>query len=368
MTTGRINLFKVFMSKSVDAELSKVLHSGYIGEGKKVQEFEKAICDTTRSTYVVAVNSCTTAITLALKLAGVGPGTYVISTPMTCLATNEPILNLGANVIWADVDKTTGNISVDSVSELLKTYSHLNIKAILCVHWAGQSCNTLALRMLAERHGVRLIEDAAHAFGGASDVPGRYVGEDSDLCCFSFQAIKHVTCGDGGVLVCKKKEDYERAKLLRWFGLDRTGSLALRCSQDPIEAGYKWHMNDIAATIGLCNIQHLNDILFDTASNAAEYDDSVEYCTPSSLFNSTYWLYPLLMDDRDDFVKYMDMKGIECSEVHVRNDKKTMFRGALRDTDMSGLEYFSERQVNIPVGWWLDAEDVKRVIEAIRSY
>ena len=299
-----IPLFKVFMADDVD--ISSVLHSGYIGEGEKVELFEKEIGKFIQNDNVVAVNSGTAAITIALRLAGVEHGDYVLSTPITCLATNEPILSLGAIPVWVDVyhDGTMNHYDLD---RRIKSMSK-KPKAIVCMDWGGLPCNLVELKEISERYNVPLIEDACQAIGSMyNDQP---VGNHADFVAFSFQAIKHITSGDGGALIVNNNLVKE-AQLMRWFGLDRTQSTDMRCSQDPKTWGYKFHMNDISASIGLANIRHLPWILSKTKKHADIYNSElsrygkVRTVIPSSNKKSNHWLYTIFTDDVKDFISYM---------------------------------------------------------------
>ena len=204
-----IPLFKVHMPESVIDPLRDTLLSGFIGEGEKVVEFEEALAPWFDNENVLATNNGTAAIQLALRLSGVGPGDEVISTPMTCSATNEPVLAAGAKIVWADIDPWTGNIDVHDVKKKITPKT----KAIICVDWGGYPCTFAELNYLAKKNGLKLIEDACHAFG--SEYYGDKVGCQCDFSCFSFQAIKTITTVDGGALTCRSKEDYEKGKLLR---------------------------------------------------------------------------------------------------------------------------------------------------------
>ncbi len=368
-----INLFKVYMAPFTSSRLQDILHSGYIGEGEKVKQFEKAISDFLHCKNVLTTNSCTSAITMALRLAGVKQNDYVLTTPMTCLATNEPILSLSANPIWVDIEENTGNMcSLSLTKQLWKARDEFKkVSAILCVHWGGYPCDMYRINQIAKEFDIPVIEDAAHAFG--SQIGYDKIGKFSDFTCFSFQAIKHITCGDGGALVVKDKEIYERGKLMRWFGLDRSSGAEMRCNQDPLEFGYKFHMNDINATIGLTNLEAIDSILSITNKNAILYNEAFNNLSRVKILDydnnnkSSYWLYNLLVEDVSDFICYMKNHEIECSKVHARNDKKRIFEES-KTNKLPGVNYFDEHHVCIPVGHWLCERDVKHIIKTVKGY
>ena len=362
-----IPLFKVFMPKSIMEPLEKVLFSGYIGQGPVVDEFERKLSSWFSNSNVLTLNNGTAALQLALRLANVGAGDEIISTAMTCSATNEPIMAMGAKIVWADIDPWTANIDPASVEKKITSKT----KAILCVHWGGYPCDLKELNAIADKHGIKLIEDACHALG--STYNNKPIGSCSDFTCFSFQAIKHINTIDGGALVCKSKSDYERGELLRWYGIDRKAKRTdLRCEVDIVEYGYKFHMNDVTATIGIEQLKYLDEIIKKHSYNAGKYNTAFKDLKTVKILkhkddrSSAYWLYTIRVKDRPNFMKYMRAKGVTVSQVHVRNDGYTMFKDF--KTELPGVDEFTSEQVSIPVGWWLTEKDLTSIINAITKY
>lgn len=360
-------LFKVPMAESVMEPLRKTLFSGYIGQGPKVDEFERALVPWVGNPNALTVNSGTSALHLAMRLAGVERGTEVVSTPMTCSATNEPILERGGDIVWSDIDPWTGNIDPRDVERKITSKT----KAIIAVHWGGYPCDIDELLRISRKYGVALIEDAAHAFG--AKYHGKPVGSSSGFVCFSFQAIKLLTTVDGGLLVCPTTDLYRRGKLLRWFGIDReTPRVDLRCENDIVEYGYKFHLSDVLATIGLEQLKYTEDLLKKTRENAAYYDTiipqmrKVKGLRYASDCLSSYWLYTVRVNDREDFQEFMKKKDIMVSQVHVRNDVHTAFKQYRRN--LPGVDEFTKDQVSIPVGWWVTEEDRKRVAACMMEW
>jgi dTDP-4-amino-4,6-dideoxygalactose transaminase len=258
--------------------------------------------------------------------------------------------------VWSDIDEVTGNIDPLDAAFLVKKY---NAKAIIAVDWAGRVCNYAMLKAT----GVPIIEDAAHAFGAPTD---------GDYICYSFQAIKHLTTGDGGALVCPTPETQVRARLLRWYGLDRNIGTAMRCTQELSEIGYKYQMNDIAASIGLENLDMVRGNLIKHRANAAyltEKIDNEKITVPPYDQTSSCWVFTLHTRTRDDFMAYMIAHGIEASLVHVRNDTQPKLR-ALQTTpgEIPGVTSFSQTQCSIPCGWWLTEGDRDFIVETINKY
>ena len=369
-----IPLFKTHTPQTIDKPLLETLHSGYITQGPKVEEFEGRLRDFFGTDHVVSLNSGTSALTLACRLAGIGPGDEVISSPMTCSATNLPVLSLGASLVFADVDPITGNINTESIEKLITKKT----KAILFVDWGGMPADLDQIVSIARAHDLKVIEDAAHAFG--AEYKGQKVGTIADFTCFSLQAIKHITTGDGGILTCKDPGDYKRARNLRWFGISRdTDSMDSRITEDIAEWGYKFHMNDLNATIGIAQMDHVADVLQAHRLNAQYYDSKldkyfVRNVDPADR-RSAWWLYTLILPDqkaRDAFKQYAADNGVMVSQVHRRNDEYSVFKPfaqrRINGVTLDGLDYFADRMVCIPVHWGLSIEELDHVAGVCNSF
>jgi dTDP-4-amino-4,6-dideoxygalactose transaminase len=349
--------------------LATVLYSGQVGQGPKVEEFEAALAPVVGNRNVLAVNSGTSALQLALRLAGVRGGS-VVTTPMTCAATALPVLAEGARPVWADIDPATGNIDPLDAERKLAA----DTRAVLAVHWGGQPCDMTALMGLGARHGIPVIVDAAHALG--AQWAGEPVGSPlADFTCFSLQAIKHITTVDGGILTTRDAGDYRRGKLLRWYGIDREAEQAdARVSADIGEWGYKFHMNDVAATIGVAQLRHLPGILAAHRGNSAFYDDAlcglVQAAPARRYSEGAWWLYTLLWRDgaqRAAFQAFMRSRGIQVSRVHGRLNRLTCFREYAAGP-LPGVDEFFEKETCIPVHWALTETDRRAVAGAVTEF
>jgi len=356
----KLNLFKVFTSKSCSDAVNKVLESGFIGQGPKVDLFESLIqSHFNTNKRIITLNSCTAALDLAYELIGVNEGDTVISTPMTCVATNTPLYNRKANIIWADVDPITGLIDPNDIAKKINS----NVKAIVCVDWCGNPCDYDALR----KFGIPIVEDAAHAIN--TQYNGTHIANSGgDYVCWSFQAIKHLTCGDGGALVVPK-DKVENAVKMRWYGFDRTLSSSFRCAQDITTYGNKYHMNDIAATIGIENLKYTNSLVQKSIFNSKKYSDNINNKKVNVIpfdNRSSYWIYTTLVDDKESFIKYMTENNIEVSPVHNRNDNYTIFKKF--KTELPNLDTFFSKQIAIPNGWWLTEKEIDYIIKTINNW
>lgn len=357
-----IPLFKVYMSERSMKFVDSVLRSGYIGEGQYVAMFETELRHLTGSDReIITLNSATSGLQLACHMIDIKPGDEVITTPITCTATQAGIVHRGATLVWGDVDYDTGLLSPEDVAKRITRKT----KAIIATNWAGAKPNYNALKQF----GIPVIEDAAH---------GPYVldGNNGDYVVWSTQAIKFLTTGDGGFMYCP---DPDRARLLRWYGLDRRSSADFRCEQNVQEFGYKYHMNDIAAAIGLGNMGALSDILAAHKHNAEQYAlhllnrTSQHYYIP----DSAYWLFTLRTKNAKHMIDYLKLNNIHASPVHAANYRHDALQHIAKRRyntdedvyrDLPNAYLFDKSQLNIPVGWWLTNNDRQYIMDVVNFY
>ncbi|MAF59728.1 pyridoxal-5'-phosphate-dependent protein [bacterium] len=362
-----IPLFKVFMPETVDKSLLETLHSGYIAEGPKVNEFNDIVSSFLGNKYTVPMNSCTTALTVSYRLAGIERGDEVISTPLTCVATNVPLLLMGAKIVWADCEKETGMIDPKKLEEIITNKT----KAIVVLHKDGNLAKMDEIMAIAKKHNLKVIEDAAHTFG--AKYKGKKVGNIGDYTCFSFQAIKHITTGDGGLLSVKNEEDYKLGRKYKWLGLDKEdnpsgGNIWLN---DITISGYKGNMSDISASIGIEQMKHVDEILSKYHENGLYYEsllkdvDGVGLISRNKDDYPTFWTYVILVENRNKLIKALADEGIAASVVHPRNDNYSIFKESKRE--LTGVNYFSERELSLPCGWWVNKEDVEDIVKIIKD-
>lgn len=304
-----LKLFKPYMSLRSGWYVLKTLYSGQLAEGPRVKQFEHEFSHLFSLTNVVAVNSGTTALELAYELAGIGKNDEVITPVLTCTATNIPLLRRGAKIVFADIDKDL-NVSVQDVERRITKRT----KAIVFVHFGGCNRGLREVVEIGKKYHIPIIEDAAQAVG--SDYWGK-----ADFTAVSLQAIKTLTSGDGGFLICKRKEDYEKARRLRWYGYDRELKQKLG-DTDLKEAGYKYHMNDITAAIGLGNLRSLKKVLMHRADLAQVYRSY-------GLF-ANIWLAGGISNKPF----YPEFYQFPTAQYHFRNDKYTLFGTRRKDLPM----------------------------------
>lgn len=341
--------------------LESVLYSGHIGEGEVVKKFEEKFGRFIGNSNALSFSSGTAALHTALILAGVKAGDEVISTAMTAEPTNMTIMHAGARPVWADVDPNNGNLSPNSIAEKISPRT----RAILVVHYGGIPAAIRCIRKIAEAHRIPVIEDAAHALGAIYE--GQNIGNHSEYTMFSFQAIKHLTTVDGGMLLCKDPADLPVGRRVRWFGIDRGQP---RIKVDVREVGYKYHMNDVTATIGLAQMEGIRAVIDRHIDNGRFYDrelngvPGIEICRHDTDATPAYWLYTILADRRDDLARRLTEAGIDCSQAHRRNDEHSVF--AESRAPLPGLDRFFSRMLHIPCGSWVTNEQREYVVECIR--
>ncbi len=359
-----IPLIKTLMpsKEQLMPRIEEILYSGYIAQGKAVDEFEKAFSDFIGAKNCLSVNSGSSALHIALILSGVQEGDEVISTPITAEPTNTVIAQTGAKIVWADIDPDTGNIDPDDVEKKITAKT----KAIMVVDYAGIPVNIFRFQEIEKKYNIPVIEDVAHALGATYQ--GEKLGNHFRYATFSFQAIKHLTTVDGGMVCVKDDEEYEKAKLIRWFGISKGVS---RLENDIKIQGYKYHMNNVNATIGLVQLENISDIINRYIANGKYYDKALKGVKGVELMNyyensqPSYWLYTMKVERRDDFVKMMADNGIMASELHKRNDLHSIFANS--KTDLPNVNKFEKEWVHIPCGWWVTDEDRERIVELIKK-
>ncbi len=364
----KIPIFNTFINPDAFTEVAEVLQSTFISEGKLVKRFEEELEGTLQLKNCVTLNSGTTALHLALVLAGVGEGDEVIIPAQTFVATGLVVLQQKAKPIFADIDYKTGNISIESVRNKITSKT----KAIIPVHWGGYPCDMDELNNLAKSHQITVVEDAAHAIGAS--YKNRSIGSISDFTCFSFQAIKHLTTGDGGAVCVKNEIKYNEAFTRRWFGIDRANAIPSILGEriyDIKDIGYKYHLNDYAAALGLANLRNFKERLQDRIKICNYYTSQLGNVSGISLFEnksdrqSAYWLFGFHVENRNQFIRSMSENGITASVVHLGIDHNSIFGG--KDFTLENQRKFDETQIHIPIHDEVSIEKAQFIVEQIKK-
>lgn len=387
-----IQLFKVHMAPTAASEVAKILNSGYIGQGPKVEEFETQLRNYFNNDYLVTLNSGTSGLHLALNLLkkpskmlitdgyalaeknwpGIQEGDEILATALTCTASNFPILANGLKIKWVDIDPETLNMDLDDLERKISPTT----KAIMLVHWGGYPNDLDRIKEIQSKSqqlygfAPTVIEDGAHSFG--SKYKGKYLGNHGNMTMYSLQAIKHITSIDGGILILPHLDLYKRAKLQRWYGIDRDSNRKdFRCEADIEEWGFKFHMNDVCATVGIENLKHADSLIKKHQENAAYYDKHLQNTPGVTLLKrhkdreSAFWIYSMIVENRDGFYDHMKKCGIVVSQVHERNDKHTCVKE--HRSFLPNLDKTIGKVVSIPVGWWVTEEEREYIVASIKQ-
>lgn len=372
--SGLVPNFKPFVPKESIDRVVKTLKSSWIGgDGPRVKEFEEKIAKIIKNENVLAVNSGTSALQLALRLAEVKDG-EVISTPMTCFATNAAIVMEGAIPIWADIDLETGNIDPNSISKKVTKKT----KAIMIIHWGGAPAEVDIINKIALNYNLPVIEDAAQALG--SEYGEKPIGSHSDFVAFSFQATKIINTVDGGLLATKKMPDAKRGKILRWYGIDRERRQWDKLHsfwEYPIsEVGYKMQMTDVAASIGLGQLLYLKKHLEYRCKLAKFYEKALEQSKtlksqrilPKA--KSNYWIFTIICDNQNtkhNLLKALNKIGVKAERAHRRNDIYPVF-SKYKKEDLPGVTAFDGSHLIIPIGHWVSEQKAREIAETLASF
>lgn len=367
-----IPIWRACFDEEEVAAVREVMLSGWVGAGTKAAAFEKRFAEYIGTSFAVSVNSCSSALLLALKVLGV-EGREVITTSMTFVATNHAILQNGATPVFCDVDPDTLNLDPDCVARRISDKT----AAIMVVHHSGHPCDVDPILEIAASRDIPIVEDAAHACGAR--YKGRMVGGLGTIGCFSFQAQKNLTTCDGGMLTTSDAQLAERLKRLSWMGIpqgtwDRftAGPQQKRWLYEVTEVGHKFYMNDLNAAIGLVQLARLE------SANAQRREIVLQY---NRAFSDLAWLqapwiapyarsafhaYVARVADRDNLVAHLHGRDVDSSVHYYPNHLYPIhepYRCALPVTESVWREL-----VTLPLYPSMTDKDVAQVIDAVRSF
>ena len=375
--------FLVFGAPAIeDAEIQEVvatMRSGWLGTGPRVARFEREFAAYKGAEHAAAVNSCTAALHLALLASGVKPRDEVITTALTFCATVNAIIHSGARPVLADVDPVTMNIDPADVTRKLTGRT----KALVPVHFAGRPCDMNSLCGLAERQGMRMIEDCAHAI--ETVYHGRKAGTFGDFGCFSFYVTKNVVTGEGGMVLTRREEDLARIKVLALHGMSKDAWK--RFSDEGykhyqvVDAGFKYNMMDIQAAIGIHQLERVEANWQRRQEIWQRYDEAfaglpiTRPAAPERDTRHAYHLYTLLIDERtartsrDHFLDGMTRQNIGVGVHYLSIPEHPYYQEAFgwRPEDFPNAMRIGRQTVSIPLSARLSNSDIEDVIAAVRS-
>ena len=351
--------------------------TGWITQGPRVAEFEEKFAAYTGAKYAVAVSNCTTALHLAMIVAGVGPGDEVICPSMSYIATANSVKYVGAIPVFAEINPANYNLDVNDTAKKITSKT----KAILLVHQIGMPADIDAFKALAEKHNLKLIEDAACAAG--SSYKGGKIGSHSELVCFSLHPRKVISTGDGGFITTNREDYYQRMKLLRQHGMSVNDRVRHESSklifEDHIEVGYNYRMTDIQAAVGIKQLEKLDWIVAERRKIAMRYNeafkdiDCIQLPIEKDGYFSNYQSYSIYLKDscpvaRNEIMQKMLDDGISSRRGIMTTHRETAYKAECAGLSLPISEKSADRSIILPLYIPMKNEDIEKVIEAFRMY
>jgi len=365
---GDIRLWGVYLPEEAIKAVQDILKSKWLNTGRQEKLFRKKMCEKFSIPFCVAVSSGTAALRASLAMLDIGPGDEVVSTPFTFIATNTSILEQRATPVFADIKYDDLNIDPKSIKEKITDKT----KAIICVHYAGNTCDMDEIKKIGRDNNLPIIEDCAHALG--SKYKGQFTGSLADIACFSFQVVKIITSGDGGVIATTNEQYYNKLKKHIWYGVDRetkTTRLLDPLPDDIDIFGFKYNMNDIVATLAMKGLDYF-EVPFKRRKEIGErYRKELASCSKIRLMyyspdkTPNYQIFPIHVDDRERFAKHMKKNSIQVNINNRRNDRYSIFGGK---RDLPTTEKADNDVILIPIHSELSDSQIEKVIETIKVY
>ena len=374
----KIPFHKAYLGSEEADAAAEVINSGWLTMGEKTFKFERDFSLYTGAENSIAVNSCTAALHLALRAIGIQPGDEVIIPAMTFIATWEVITYSGARPVLADIDRHSFLIDVHEIERKITPKT----RAIIPVHYGGESCDLDAIMEIARRHDVHVIEDAAHALPTLYN--GKMVGTISDITCFSFYATKTITTGEGGMITTASSEWADRIRRLRLHGITKDAwnrySEKGTWQYDVSEAGYKYNMTDIASAIGIEQLKKsdlmnkMRHEIADKYNNAFKNSELLDTWRVRDDKECAWHLYPVLVNtdavsiSRDEFIDKLKEAGIGTSVHYIPMYRFSCFdKSGYTPADFPACELMFSRQVSLPIYPGMTGEETDYVISTVLS-
>lgn len=351
-----IPIYKPYMPSNISAEINEILYSGQLGYGKYGKEFERQLQSYIGCDYILSVSSYNLAMQIVLSTLGLQCGDEVIASPVSCLASNQPFAVKGLKVVWADVNPETGSMCPKDVKSKITKKT----KAIFHNHFCGYLGDIEQINELGKSYGIPVVDDGIEAFG--SKYKGKILGNvGTDITVFSFQTVRLPNTIDGGAIVFKDKNLYEKALLIRDYGIDRTifrtanGEINPNC--DILLEGYAGLMSELNSYIGTRQMDDIENLLDIQKNNATVWDtkllfeDDVKAIALNHNAQSNYWVYGVICEDKNKTIHDFKTKGFYATGVHINNNIYSVFGN---NEILKGVNEFMRRFVAIPSGWWVD--------------
>lgn len=360
-------------------EVVKSMRSGWIGKGPKVKEFEESFMRYKGSKYAIALNSCTSALHLALLSLGIKKGDEVITTAMTFSATVNAIIHTGARPVLVDCERSTMNIDPVQIRKNVTSRT----KAIIAVHFAGLPCRMEEIMDLVKSRNLKLVEDCAHAI--ESEYRGRKTGRFGDMGCFSFYVTKNITTAEGGMFITDSKQYADKASILALHGMtkdawNRFGDKGYKHYR-VILPGFKYNMTDIQAAMGVHQLKRIEEYWKRRERVWIKYNDAFVDLPcilppgPGKETKHAYHLYTLILDtgrlrvSRDFILSALTKEnigvGVHYTSIHEHPYYKKYY--GYKKGDFPDAEFISRRTVSLPLSAKLSGQDTDDVVEAVRK-
>ena len=372
-----IQVFKPMIRTSeILPRLEEIFSSGWIGLGPRTKTFEEKISNFLNCGNFIATNSCTSSLHLAIRCLDLPKGSKILTTPITFVSTNSAILYENHSPVFYDIDPDTGNADPLSIERMISI--HPDIKAIILAHIGGYSCDMERINEIAKRNKIQVIEDCAHSFGGK--YKGKMIGDTDNTCVWSFQAVKNLPVGDGGGISTKDDAIASRIRKLIWLGIDKntversnldSKKQSYNWDYEVIDIGYKYHMTDIMATIGLVQFEYLESDNQRRKLIAERYRNEITNpkCKKPDYKEdreSSYHFYPLFFENRDDVYKKLTDNLIYPGMHYKKNDRYIIFRNFEKDK-LNGADLFERSELTLPIHLHLTDEDVTKIISIVNN-
>ena len=351
--------------EDIDAVIS-VLKSDYLTCGPKIKEFEKAICDYTGAKYCVAVSNATAGLHIAALAAGLQKGDEAITSPITFLSSSNCICFTGATPIFADIDEQTANIDPNEI----KTKVTEKTKAIIPVHFAGQSCDMEEIYNIAKQNNLLVIEDAAHAIG--SEYKGTKVGSCrySDMTVFSFHPVKTITTAEGGAVTTNSKELYDKLCALRAHGVHKDGEMQNTWEYEMRELGYNYRMTEMQAALGITQLSKLGRFKQRRREIVDFYNKElgIPHLIEKDFSNACFHLYPILVENRKDFYFKARENGLNLQVHYIPVHTQPYYaQFGYKRGDFPKAEAYYEKCISLPLYPSLTDNDLREIVKRIKE-
>lgn len=357
--------------------VTDTLKSLWWSRGARCEEFETRFREFVNAEYAVSVNSCTSALHLALACCDVGAEDEVITSPMTFCSTANVIVHQGATPVFCDIDSETGLIDADKIEELITPKT----KVILPVHYGGQSCDLDKINAIGKRYNLKVVDDAAHAT--AAKYKGKMIGSLCDATAFSFYATKNLATGEGGMLTTNNATIYEKARILSLHGMDKNAFNRYQAGgtheYDITYAGYKYNMSDLSAALGVAQIEQIEYIqntrrkYADIYRNCIDKIEGISCLKQEDYCENAWHLFVITLDpakisiDRNTFIEKLTAYNIGTS-VHFKPVHTfTFYQEHFTAVHLPKAEDFYQNIISLPLYPSMTEEDVYYVMESVQA-